>query len=111
MTVLEVVRHDRVTGAYVIAAGFGERSDWLRNLAEHPETSIQVGRRLLAVRAVRLPAEKAGDELVDYQRRHPDAFSALARLLGYRVDGSEADARAMSAFLPFVALQPVVADG
>jgi F420H(2)-dependent quinone reductase len=31
-SVLEVVGHDEATGIYIIASGWGEQADWLRNI-------------------------------------------------------------------------------
>ncbi|WFE33523.1 nitroreductase family deazaflavin-dependent oxidoreductase [Micromonospora sp. WMMD975] len=53
-TVVEVV--DPSTEGYVVAAGFGARSDWYRNLRAHPRADIQLGGQRLAVTAVPLPA-------------------------------------------------------
>jgi hypothetical protein len=35
-SVLEVVGHDEATGIYIIASGWGEQADWLRNIQKHP---------------------------------------------------------------------------
>jgi deazaflavin-dependent oxidoreductase (nitroreductase family) len=49
--VVEVVRHDKETDSYIVAAGFGPQSHWHQNLRHRPEVTIQVGRRKLAVPA------------------------------------------------------------
>jgi deazaflavin-dependent oxidoreductase (nitroreductase family) len=102
--VVEVVRHDEASDTYVIASGFGERSQWFQNVMEQPEVTIQVGRRKLAVTAERLSREAAGDEMVDYARRHAGAARNLARFMGFEVDGSEEDYRALGEEIPFVHL-------
>jgi hypothetical protein len=56
--------------------------------------------------AERLPPEQAGEELLDYHRRHPRALKELARIMGYRLDGSREDVRAMGERLPVVAFRP-----
>jgi deazaflavin-dependent oxidoreductase (nitroreductase family) len=99
--VVEVVRHDEASDTYVIASGFGERSQWFQNLMQQPEVTIQVGRRKLAVTAERLSREEAGDEMVDYARRHAGAARNLARFMGFEVDGSEGDYRALGEEIPF----------
>ena len=53
--VLEVVRHDKDTDTYYVAVGFGERTDWYRNVLKTPEVVVQSGWRQLAARAERLP--------------------------------------------------------
>lgn len=107
-TVLEVVRHDRATDTYVIAAGWGERADWLRNVEQRPEVMIDSGRHRIEARAERLSIEAAEDELRDYARRHPRGFRTLARLIiGQRVRASDADYGAFARGIPMVALRPV----
>lgn len=56
--VLEVVHHDHETGIFVVASGFGEKSDWYQNVMAHLDISIQVGRTTVLVRAERLPLPK-----------------------------------------------------
>lgn len=105
--VVEVVRHDPATGSYIIASGFGEKSDWLRNLRATPDVMIQVGRRKLAVRAERLTVEAGSTEMADYARRYPVAARTLARSMGMQVDGSVEGYRACGALIPFVRLDPI----
>ncbi len=104
--VVEVVRHDPASDSYVIASGFGERADWLRNVQQTPDVTVRVGRQRLAMRAERLPAEEAGEELARYARRHATSARALAAYMGLDVDGSEASYRAAGAAVPFVMLRP-----
>jgi deazaflavin-dependent oxidoreductase (nitroreductase family) len=104
--VVEVVRHDKETDSYIVAAGFGPQSHWHQNLRHRPEVTIQVGRRKLAVTAEFLPEEQGAAEMADYGRRHPATARQLSRLMGYEVDGSEADYRALGRLLPFVVFRP-----
>lgn len=109
--VLEVVFHDEVTGAYMVAAGFGEKSDWYQNVLAHPDIVIQVGKKRMVARAKRLPLAQATEILLDYNRRHPSALRTLAGILGYRSDGSEADVRFFAGILPIMAFTPLNEDG
>lgn len=105
-TVLEVVRHDTQSDTFYVVSGWGESSDWYRNVIENHLVTIRTGHRRIEARVERLSAELAGDELVDYHHRHPRALSQLAGFMGYRLDGSEADARALGELLPVIAIQP-----
>lgn len=105
-TVLEVVRYDPATGVYIIAAGFGERSDWYRNILNDPHVEVRSGRRHVAATAVPLTPHEAGAVLVEYARAHRRAFRALVRFMGYRVDGTEADTHALGEYVPLLALRP-----
>ncbi|MFB9236019.1 hypothetical protein ACFFWC_10750 [Plantactinospora siamensis] len=44
--------------------------------------------------------------MVRYAPRHPFAARRLCRLMGYEVDGSTADYRAVGARIPFLRLDP-----
>ncbi|MFZ0544320.1 MAG: nitroreductase family deazaflavin-dependent oxidoreductase [Candidatus Promineifilaceae bacterium] len=104
--VVEVVRHDAETDSYIVAVGFGEKSQWYQNLQHQPDVTIQVGRRKLAVTADFLSEEQGADEMADYGRRHPGTARELSRVMGYKVDGSESDYRAMGRLIPFIAFRP-----
>ncbi|MBN2149717.1 MAG: nitroreductase family deazaflavin-dependent oxidoreductase [Anaerolineales bacterium] len=104
--VVEVVQHNKESGAYVVASGFGEKADWYQNLMAHPKIVIQVGRKRMPARAERLPLPQATEVMLDYNRRHPTALRALSGILGYRTDGSEADVRFFASIIPIVALTP-----
>ena len=104
--VLEVIRYDPEHDTYYVASGFGEKSNWFRNIIKTPEVTIQVGRRRIEAIAERLPVEEAERELVDYARRRPRAFRALTRLLGYHVEDLEEGARVMARWIPIVAFRP-----
>lgn len=104
--VVEVVGGDPVTGAVTVASGFGPGSDWYRNLLADPAVTFQVGRRRHTGRAVPLGPEQGGEAMVDYARRRARAATRLARFMGFEVDGSASDYRAMGAEIPFVRLEP-----
>ncbi|GAA1408646.1 nitroreductase family deazaflavin-dependent oxidoreductase [Catellatospora coxensis] len=88
-TVVEVV--DCSAGSLTVAAGFGPRSDWYRNLLARPAASIVWGGRSAAVTAAPLPAEQAAQAMLRYARRHPRAARGLAGVMGYQVDGTDSD--------------------
>ena len=104
--VLEVVRRDEATGGYIIASGWGEKSNWLLNIQKKPQVKIQVGARRMEAVAVRLSPEEAKRELLDYARRRPFAFRTLARRkLGERKGNSEEMSHLLAQCLPLVALK------
>src|SRR5262245_5640798 len=70
-TFLEVMRYDAPTDRYVVAVGFGERSDWYRNVLASPQVTIQVGTQERRAHARPLDREDARREFSDYLRRHP----------------------------------------
>ncbi len=104
--VLEVVEHDPLSGSYVVAAAWGPRADWLRNLEAHPQASIEVGLRRVEVVAQRLDQEQAERVFREYARRYPFALRILSRVMGYQVRGTQEDIRQLAALVPLVRLRP-----
>src|SRR5688572_6032357 len=86
--VIEVVEHERSTGSYIVCSGFGPKAQWYRNLLAHPDVTIQVGARRLAVTAQPLSAEEGGAFMAGYAARHPRAARKLVKFMGFRVDGT-----------------------
>jgi len=106
-TVLEVVRYDKATTTFIVAAGFGTESDWYRNVSANPQVTVQCGRKQWKMHARFLPPEESGEEMLNYARRHPMALRELTRFMGYELDGTQEDIRAMGQSLSMVAFQPV----
>ena len=104
--VLEVVSKETASGTYYVAAAWGERSDWYRNLMKTPRCTVQVGRATFDATAMRLDPDAAEEVLLDYARKHPTAMRALAKGMGFDVDGSEEQYRAVARQLPIVSLTP-----
>lgn len=102
--VLEVVEH--TDGGYVVCSGFGRQADWYRNVLEHPDVTIQVGRNRRAATAHPVPAPEGGETMARYASRHPKAAVRLARLMGFTVDGTADDYRRVGRELPFLRLTP-----
>jgi deazaflavin-dependent oxidoreductase (nitroreductase family) len=104
--VLEVVNHDAIDAGYVAVSGFGPAAAWYQNLVHAPEATIQVGGRAIRVTAMPLPAEEGAELMAHYALRHPRAAKRLCRVMGYAVDGSEAEFRAVGRGLPFMRFVP-----
>ena len=103
--VVEIDDYDPVTDTYLIAAGFGAKSDWYRNIRKTPEVTIQVGNQKMAARAEPLSPQESGEAMLRYARKHPRAARNLTKLIGLDVDGSEESYRAVAQkHVPFVAL-------
>ena len=104
-TILEVAERDG--DSYVVASGWGLTAAWYRNILHTPDVTIQVGRRTLAVRAVTLNEDEGADIFARYAVRHRTlAKYLLPRLMGFSVDGSEADFRETGRHMPFVRFVP-----
>ena len=105
-SVLEVVRHDKKTDTYIVVSGWGEKSDWYRNLQKSADVTIQVVFRKLDVTAERLPLIDAQSEILTYAQHHPQMLRFLARILGYRVEDSKEEYRSLAELMPVIALRP-----
>jgi deazaflavin-dependent oxidoreductase (nitroreductase family) len=106
-TVLEAIRHDPETGAYIVCSGWGERADWYRNILRTPDVTIMVGGARFPATAVRLSEAEGEQIFLAYARRHPRAFRNLTRiLLNRRAESMEELCRQMGRTMPVVAFRP-----
>jgi deazaflavin-dependent oxidoreductase (nitroreductase family) len=79
---LEVIGYTRKTDTYFVAADFGAKSIWLRNICLNSRVTIHVGRRRFDATALRLSAEEARCKFEDYAGRHPMRVTFLSLVLG-----------------------------
>lgn len=105
-TVLEVVRFDKETTTFMVAAGFGTRSDWYQNIRANPQVVVQFGQKRWPMVAEFLSPEQSGEILLSYARNYPRALKILAGFMGYRLDGSPESIRAFGQDLAMVAFHP-----
>ncbi|WP_431961974.1 nitroreductase family deazaflavin-dependent oxidoreductase [Actinacidiphila sp. bgisy160] len=109
--VLEVTGRDPDTGAYRLAAGFGEGSQWYRNIRRTPWVTIQTGLRTTPAVARPLPPDESGRLMAAYASRHPRLARRLMRLCGLETDGSADDYYLIGRdHIPFVAVTPAPPD-
>jgi len=103
-TVIEVVKHDKETNTYYVVSGWGEKSDWYRNIHKTPQVTVQVRGRNFQTTAEFTPVEKAIEIVNIYAREHPLAFNELSGLfLGERMkEGSDVPER-IARKMPMVA--------
>ena len=104
--VLESVDHPNPR-TYIVAAGFGDRAQWLRNVRASPRVRVYAGsRRPVPAIARPLTSAETAAALTAYARAHPRAWAALKPVfeatLGARIDSDGTS-------LPMIALD--LADG
>ena len=104
--VLEVVNLDPETNTFIINVGFGPKTDWYQNLLAQPNASIMVGKEMIEVHAASIKGEAGGNFLLGYSQQHPKGAKMISKLLGYEVDGTHEDWRALGEQLIFVQLSP-----
>jgi deazaflavin-dependent oxidoreductase (nitroreductase family) len=95
--VLEVIRHD--DQSFDIAAGYGAKSDWFRNIEADPKVRISTG-RIQHAEATAVVADMAiaQSAFADYTEAHPAAAKAFGKSLGLPLD----DPARMAAVVPVV---------
>ncbi len=106
-TILEVVSHDPGDGSFVVASGWGPTAAWYRNVLHNPEVSIQVAAKTIPVTAVALAEDEGAEIFAAYAVQHGTlAKTLLPRLMGFSVNGTEADFRAAGRRMPFIRFVP-----
>lgn len=105
--VLEIVKYKPSSETYYVAAAWGEHSDWVKNIRVNPQIQVQVSNQRRETIAETLTPEQAEEVILDYSERHPSAMMSLARMMGYKLDGSEQDFRDFGRQLLMFALKPL----
>lgn len=100
--VLEVVCHEEDPPVWYVAAAWGDRSDWFRNVKQNPNAAITVGRDRYRVLARVVDIDRAVRVHGEYVREHPWAAWFLGRMLGMDLLGSHP--RLLAERIPLVAL-------
>ncbi len=94
-------------GSIITASGFGAAADWYKNIRKTPEVTIQVGSRVHGARATTLSTEEGGAIMAHYATKRPRLAKQLSRVMGFEVDGSADDYRAVGQAIPFVRFTPI----
>jgi deazaflavin-dependent oxidoreductase (nitroreductase family) len=106
--VIEVMRHDTTDDTYIVAAAWGRRSDWFRNIEARPEVSITVRRSTTRRQAHVRTQREARDEFLRYAQTYPTAFRTLTRsLTGSAIAPSPEACDRLARLVPVVAFEPV----
>lgn len=105
-TVIEVVRHDKETNVYLVASGFGHKSDWFLNIEQDPNVIITVKQRTFPVQARLLSEADSAKELLNYAKRHPIAFRELSIILtGKSIEATDENCRQFAETTPIIAFE------
>ena len=105
--VLEVMRHDPEKKIWYASSGFGEKSQWFRNVMKTPRVTLQIGNRTVPAIAERLSLEDAAEELARYSKVHPTALRELSKIIGIPYDGTEESARNLAHQVPIMAFREI----
>jgi deazaflavin-dependent oxidoreductase (nitroreductase family) len=102
--VIEVVEYNEMEDVYFLASGWGEGSDWYRNVLKTPEVEAQVGGRRFRGHAEKIDVEAAAELFSRYGMRHPRTLQSLARVMGYRIEANDMEYRALGREIPVIAI-------
>jgi deazaflavin-dependent oxidoreductase (nitroreductase family) len=101
------VDHDPQAGSFVVAAAWGNKSDWFKNISAHPKVTIEVGLRKFSAIARTLANEEATHHLAVYAKKHPFAFRQLGSILiGATSRKSEEIVKSLAESVPLVQFIP-----
>lgn len=101
-TVIEVIEQDKAGGKIYSASGFGDKSQWFKNIASNNAVIITMKNRQFNAMARVLPVKEAEKILLRYAKTHPRAIIGVARLSGYDMDGRKADVIEFSAIVKII---------
>ena len=102
VTVLEVLFFEADPPTWYVAAAWGKRSDWYRNLAANPQAVVTTGRRRYPVTARLVDTEEAVRIHNAYVRNHPWAARLIGSMIG--IDLVHEDPTRLAGRVPLVAL-------
>ncbi len=104
-TPLEYI-YNKETDSYRIAAGWGGKTDWYRNLKANPKVHVQVGRREFDAVAEIASDKEVGEYMMMVSSRHPRMDKVWSRWSDKPVDGTFESYVHAAKFFPSVWLRP-----
>jgi deazaflavin-dependent oxidoreductase (nitroreductase family) len=104
--VLEVIRYTKETDTYFVAAGFGTKSIWPRNISQNSRVTVQIGHRRFDALVQSRSTEEGCCESGDYADRHPMRIRFLSLVLRKPL-AREVVCPATARRTPIIALQEI----
>ena len=89
--VIEVIDQDKAAGKLYCASGFGDKSQWFKNIAVNNSVFVSIKNSEYQATARVVSANEATRVLLRYAQAHAKAIKGVAKLSGYEMDGSEQD--------------------
>jgi deazaflavin-dependent oxidoreductase (nitroreductase family) len=105
-TVAMVLKYDPHTQEVVICSGWGQDTDWIRNIRARPALRVQMGRESFTPQQRFLPEEESFAVAVDFRSRHPHRTRLAASIFGWGDLRSDSAVRDFVNARPFVAFRP-----
>jgi deazaflavin-dependent oxidoreductase (nitroreductase family) len=98
--------YDKENDKYRVAAGWGGKTDWYRNLRKDPRVFVQVGRRKFNAIAETASDEEVAIYMMTISSRHPRMDKVWNRWSDQPVDGTFESYIHAAKFFPSVWLRP-----
>ena len=100
--VIEVIDQDKANNKIYSASGFGEKSQWFKNISANPNVFVTSRNTVYKASAKVLQECEATEVLLRYAKANPKSIKGVAKLSGYDMDGSEQDVIAFSKIVKIV---------
>jgi deazaflavin-dependent oxidoreductase (nitroreductase family) len=101
-----VLTYDRQTHEAVICSGWGQDTDWVRNIRVRPALQVQIGRESFTPQQRFLSEDESLAVVDEFGRRHPWRLRLVTSVLGWGDLRSDTAAREFVSTRPFVSLRP-----
>ena len=101
-----VLRYDPHTHEAVICSGWGQDTDWVRNIRAGPALRVQIGRESFKPEHRFLSDEESFSVTVGFRGRHPHRTRLAAWVFGWGDLRSDTAVRDWVSARPFVAFRP-----
>jgi deazaflavin-dependent oxidoreductase (nitroreductase family) len=105
-TVAMALKYDPDTRETVVCSGWGQNTDWIRNIRAHPALRIQMGRESYTPEQRFLSEDESVAVAVEFRRQHPRRLRLIARILGWGDLSSDTAVRDFVRSHPFVSFRP-----
>jgi deazaflavin-dependent oxidoreductase (nitroreductase family) len=101
-TVIEIIDQDKERGKIYAASGFGESSQWFKNICADNSVLLTIKNKEFPARARVLGSQGSEQVLKRYAMAHPGSIKGVAKLSGYKMDGSESDVTEFSRIIKII---------
>ena len=101
-TVIEVIDQDKTKRKLYSASGFGEKSQWFKNILVNNSVFVSIKNTEYKATVRVISDNEATEVLLKYAKAHPKSIKGVAKLSGYEIDGSEQDVIEFSRIIKIV---------
>jgi hypothetical protein len=104
------LKYDPETHEAVICSGWGQDTDWIKNIRARPALQVQIGRESFTPEQRFLTEDESFAVAVEFRRRHPRRLRLITWILGWDLS-TDAAVNDFVHSRPFVAFRPEAAPG